>query len=116
MTRLMLVLVILVAPPLQAMAESKHTAAQLREALTGNTVSGVLGPRHYRQYFDPNGSTTYVEQSRPPTRGTWRVADDGRFCSVWGQAESCYDVVLNGNEITWGPGYSAAKIAPGNLL
>ena len=62
-------------------------------------MTGTFGPRHYRQYFGSDGKTTYVEQGRRPTFGTWSVTDEGRFCSVWGQTESCYDVVLDGASI-----------------
>ena len=116
MARLILALMLLSVPLIGAAAEPSHTADQLRAALAGNTVTGIFGPRHYRQYFDASGDTTYVEQGRRPTRGTWRVTEEGHFCSVWGQTESCYDVVLNGADITWGPDWPTASIVPGNQL
>ncbi|HVV24905.1 MAG TPA: hypothetical protein VHF06_36075 [Pseudonocardiaceae bacterium] len=44
------------------------------------------------QTFEPDGTTVYVEHGRP-TRGTWYVDDDGRFCSFWPPSyRACYDL------------------------
>lgn len=44
------------------------------------------------QDFDPDGSTTYVENGRP-TRGEWYLDDNNQFCSFWPPSyRACYDL------------------------
>ena len=40
--------------------ERPLTGDEIRAALSGNTVEGVQDGVDWKQYFDPNGQTTYV--------------------------------------------------------
>ena len=83
-----------------AAAEDPET---LRQALSGATVVGAWNGTPYRQTFGEDGSTTYVEGGRP-SFGSWRIADDGDYCSVWPPApsENCYGVELEPDgALTW---------------
>jgi hypothetical protein len=54
-------------------------AANMRAALTEATL--VFGDGA-TQAFTADGTTTYVENSRP-TRGEWSIVKDGEFSSFW---------------------------------
>ena len=84
----------------------KITAEEFRQLLSGNTMNGVWGETHYQQYFDPGGRTIYQEQGMQPTFGTWRINEQGRYCSVWppSKAEACYDVAKDNETLLWSDG------------
>ncbi len=82
------------------------SADEFNQLLSGNTMKGVWGEANYQQYFDPNGQTTYQEEGKPETFGTWRIADNGQFCSIWppSKDEFCYDVLKDGETLLWADG------------
>ena len=41
--------------------------------LSGNTAVGVLDGQAYRQYFDADGTTIYVQDGETSLHGIWRV-------------------------------------------
>ena len=84
------------------LAERKD-AEGLRAYLTGNILIGVWGKANTRQYFAPSGSTWYQEGENAQSHGTWRVRDDGRYCSVWppSRHESCYEVSFIDDVLFW---------------
>lgn len=86
-------------------AESRD-AEGLSEYLTGNILIGTWGKSNTRQYFAPSGSTWYQEEDNPQSHGTWRVKDDGKYCSVWppSRAESCYTVTFIDDVLFWHSG------------
>ena len=79
------------------------TAQEFRALITGNSIVGDWAGRPYKQYFAPGGGTDYVEKGKSMTHGRWRIADDGRYCSVWPPSanESCYHVQRDGNTLVW---------------
>jgi hypothetical protein len=81
-------------------AEQKMTGAEIRAALTGNSVRGFWGQTEYKSFFDVDGSTIYHAKGRDPDRGRWR-ATDTQYCSTWRDTESCYDLYRNGDMIIW---------------
>ncbi len=87
------------------LAEQKD-AEGLRAYLTGNILVGVWGKSNTRQYFAPSGTTWYQEADNPQSTGTWRVRDDGKYCSVWppSRHESCYDVSFMDDVLFWHSG------------
>ena len=98
---LALVLVLAVAAAAALAAAEKLTATEIREALTGNTVDGIWGGKHYRSYFAPNGSTVYKPKGFPPDQGRWKVDETkDQYCSWWPRSGwGCYDVYREGDRI-----------------
>lgn len=96
------------------------TGAEIRTALEGNTVLGVQDGEAWKQYFDPNGRTTYVSGGRA-SPGRWSVRGD-KYCSQWPPSErwDCYAVTGNGNRMTFVPDGGGADwpftVANGNQL
>ena len=99
------------------------TGAEIREAFSGNTIDGVWGAAEtsYKQYFDPSGSTIYVQEGSRPSQGIWWT-NRNRYCSNWppSTAESCYEVRRDGDRLLWvAPGGEAlypSTVLPGNRL
>ena len=87
----------------QATEPTSVTQDELEELLIGNTITGVWDSHHYRQYFDNNGDTVYVEKGRPPTTGKWRISALGMYCSSWSrsQGEACYAAKRDGKQLLW---------------
>lgn len=86
---------------------AKQKDAEALEAyLSGNILIGVWGKSNTRQYFSPSGSTWYQEEDSPQSHGTWRVRDDGKYCSVWppSRHESCYEVSFIDDVLFWHSG------------
>jgi hypothetical protein len=87
--------------------ETIMTAEEFQKILSGNTMIGEWAGTPYRQYFSESGSTIYLSNGSQ-SEGTWRIADDGKYCSVWppSPAESCYKVTRQGEELIWYSGSS----------
>ena len=85
---------------------STMTADAFNQLLSGNTMNGVWGEYNYKQYFNPNGETTYQEEGKPETYGTWRINDEGQFCSIWPPSadEYCYVVLKDDETLLWEDG------------
>jgi hypothetical protein len=85
-----------------AQEEITMTPEEFREILTGNTMIGEWAGSPYRQYFSETGQTSYLSNGSQ-TEGTWRIADDGKYCSVWPPSpiEACYTVTRKGDELIW---------------
>ena len=103
MIRLLVAVALLLNVAVDAMAESRLlNAAEVNEALTGNTARGVEPGPAFLQYFDANGVTTYATRSAPVDHGRWRVDDDGRYCSQWRDGGwACYEVWAEGDRVVW---------------
>ncbi|MDX1710226.1 MAG: hypothetical protein R3316_03715 [Rhodovibrionaceae bacterium] len=87
---------LLVLPALSTNAadeEQPLTGAEIKAALSGNTVFGEQDGTKWKQYFAPDGSTTYISGDDDPSPGKWRV-DGDTFCSLWPPASDwdCYDM------------------------
>ena len=103
--------------------ERKLSAAEIEEALTGNTIEGDWAGRPYKSYFDPSGSTIYAEDGRQPSMGRWKAdAVKGAYCSWWEVSGwACYEVLDGGpDRIIWvSPGsgkHYPAKVLTGKQL
>lgn len=106
-----LVLVFVVASTfVWAQEETNMNPEEFRELLSGNTMIGEWATIPYRQYFSENGTTIYLSNGSQ-SEGTWHIADDGKYCSIWppSPAESCYRVTRKGEEIIW---YSGSNRYP----
>lgn len=110
--------ILLVAAPALA-DERKLDEAEIRALLGNNTVTGEDRNGPWRQFFDANGATTYVQGTEPPSNGRWSIRA-GKYCSQWPPSDSwaCYDVTGDPSAdpapITW-IGESGARF-PGLVL
>ncbi len=79
------------------------TAEQIRQLLSGNTISGTWSGTTYKQYYHSNGVTVYVEDGRPPSRGKWRVKEDtNEYDSWWEQTGwTPYVVMMTNDGFAW---------------
>ena len=86
-----------------ALAEPNEVAGdELATLLTGNSIDGVWGETHYIQYFAASGRTLYKADGSPGDWGTWRINEDGQYCSTWrGGGESCYLVIDINGALNW---------------
>lgn len=97
-------------------------ADELSAALSGKTVAGVRDGVHWRQYFDANGVTTFIQKGGRSSYGEWEIRD-GRYCSVWPPSSiwTCYDTrVESDDQVTFvenskGPDWSG-KLYEGNRI
>ena len=100
--------------------ERPLSGAEIKSSLSGNTVSGVQDGEAWKQYFDPNGQTTYVSGGRA-SPGRWAVRGD-KYCSQWPPSErwDCYEVTGNGNRMSFVPDGGGADwpftVVSGNQL
>ena len=94
------------------------TQAHLKQLLSGNTLEGNWDGRPFIQHFAENGTTRYREDGGETSHGTWRVIDNGQYCSIWPPfpRETCYDVLVKGNNILWKSGgkLHPSVISPGD--
>ena len=99
----LLTALVIVGPQPALGEERKLSGQQIREALTGNTVSGEWGGTPYKSYFRPDGLTVYKPKDRPEESGRWRVDEENdQYCSWWARTGwSCYNVYRDGKTIIW---------------
>jgi len=96
------------------------TGTEIRAALEGNTAGGIQDGEAWKQYFDPNGQTTYVSGGRA-SPGRWSVRGD-KYCSQWPPSErwDCYRMTGDGDQLTFVPDGGGADwpftVTKGNQL
>jgi hypothetical protein len=95
------------------------TPEEFQNILSGNTMIGEWAGTPYRQYFSENGTTIYLSNGSQ-SEGTWRITEDGKYCSVWppSPAEACYIVTRKDQELVWYSGSSRypAVVVEGDQL
>lgn len=105
-TSVLLVALACTVPTATHAAERKLGEAEIRTLLDNNTVAGEDKQGAWKQFFDANGATTYVQGTEPPSHGRWTVRG-GKYCSQWPPAEgwACYEVTSDPTAdpvpITW---------------
>ena len=118
---LSLLLLTAFAPPSWS-AEQSMTAAEIKTALSGNTIDGTWAGSKYKQYYGENGFTMYLAEGSKPSPGKWRVnADTDDYESWWestgwtpykmtrdgetyywiGETEKHPFVILEGKQVKW---------------
>ncbi|MEM7207639.1 MAG: hypothetical protein AAF434_07440 [Pseudomonadota bacterium] len=104
-------------PPAHATTPNQ---TELLAMIKGNSSVGHWAGTPYKQFFNANGSTRYDEEGRRPSQGTWRVASDGKYCSVWppSSRETCYSLVVDGRDIYWQSGdkHYKSTVVDGNIF
>ncbi|MEQ9640292.1 MAG: hypothetical protein RIM84_09735 [Alphaproteobacteria bacterium] len=86
-----------------AAAQERLTAAEIAEALTGNTAIGEYQGTAFRQYFHNDGSTLFRREGQGrPDVGKWRTTDENEYCAWWATSGwSCYWMSRVGDKVTW---------------
>lgn len=98
------------------------SAADLQEALAGNTAIGNWLGTDYRQFFDADGATIYLPEGGAESMGKWQVVEStGLFESLWNDRPpwTAYEVHRNGDTWFWtGQGVELSEfvIVEGNQL
>jgi len=77
--------------------------SEFQELILGNTMIGEWAGQPYKQFFNADQTTIYQEENHPPTNGTWRINEQGQYCSVWppNPQEACYNVTREGDNMLW---------------
>ena len=106
------------------------TEAQIRQAIVGNTISGVEDGKSYAEYYQPDG---YIHGAEPEGLyvGEWRTTGRNLCVRYFDKGEGpdreevgsgtigaweCMGVEINGSSFAWvkdGERYKA-KLVPGN--
>ena len=101
MGRFAIVLLAILSAPVASADERPLSEAEMVAALSGRTAISTDPASPYRQYFDPDGETTYVPDGGTPDVGLWRVTA-GQYCSQWGgDGWDCYDMIGEDDAVTW---------------
>jgi hypothetical protein len=101
------------------------TEAEIRQAIIGNTVSGIEDGKSYTEYFQPDGHI-HGQEPEGPYVGEWRI-DGPSFCVRYFDKEDeagsgsigaweCMGVEIQGSLFAWikdGERYKA-QLVPGN--
>jgi hypothetical protein len=121
MKRLLIACLILVSGSL--CAADKLSAQQVKSLMVGNTINGFneVFKVDYTVYFSPEGKIVLVTPKGKRT-GSWRIAEDGHFCSLFPtEQEVCTNVVPH-TEGTYQrvkddgtPTHTLKKFTPGNV-
>ncbi|WP_300551038.1 hypothetical protein [Roseovarius sp.] len=71
-------------PCLPATAAPTAIAAdEITALLTGNTIVGTWSGTRYHQYFEANGTTTYIAEGGRSDQGRWRANPDTNEYESW---------------------------------
>lgn len=83
-----------------AWAAAPLTADQVRTLIGGNSAAGfadALG-KNYTAYYAPDGKLTQMLENNKRRQGTWKITDDGHFCTQFPtESERCTRVVQSEN-------------------
>tara|TARA_R110002072_G_scaffold259221_1_gene417835 strand:- start:60 stop:410 length:351 start_codon:yes stop_codon:yes gene_type:complete len=102
--------VMLMAAPLAA--ADMASGAQIKAAVSGNTVQGgMTDGTAYTEFYDPDGTIKAVDYS-----ADWSI-DGDKMCFDYGEGGECWNVVIDGDTVTWmndGVSEGTGTILPGN--
>ena len=93
--------------PPQSISEQgpvRVSASDVVAALAGNTAVGNWVGEDYRQFFDNDGSTTYVPDGGRSSVGQWRVDETtSTYESLWPPIDrwDAYEVFRDGDQWFW---------------
>lgn len=95
-----LVLLALIALSANSWAANPLTATEIKTLIAGNSAAGfadALG-KNYTAYYSPEGKLTQVLENGKRRQGTWKIADDGHFCTQFPtESERCTKIFPSGN-------------------
>lgn len=92
--RPVLVLMLLATP---AAAQETASGAEIRSAITGNTVAGsMLASGAYTEFYGADGAIKGKDYS-----GNWSI-DGNKMCFAYGtDPTTCWAVQISGDQLTW---------------
>jgi hypothetical protein len=94
MKRTTLLLMLTLSCP--AWAAAPLSAVQIKDLIAGNSAAGfadALG-KNYTAYYAPDGRLVQAMEGKPARQGTWKITDDGQFCTSFpSEKERCTKVV-----------------------
>lgn len=96
--------ILIALTPIPAPAdETKLTAAEIFDLLTGATIAGDWNGTRYTQSFSADGHTLYAPSGGRPDAGRWRIARDAdAYESHWRNSGwSRYEIVRDGSTLFW---------------
>lgn len=95
-----LAMMILLTASSAAWAGAPLTADQVRQLISGNSASGfadALG-KNYTAHYTADGKLIQVLENKKRRQGTWKIMDDGHFCTQFPtEPERCTRVVPSDN-------------------
>ncbi len=81
-------------------AAAPLSADQVKSLIAGNSAPGfadALG-KNYTAYYSPEGKLTQVLDNKKRRQGSWKISDDGQFCTQFpSESERCTRVVPSEN-------------------
>ena len=98
------------------------TGEQIKQGVLGNSIVSDAPSGPFRVYF-PDEERVLGRHSRHyHDEGAWRVTEQGiclRWNNWWGNVERCFEIVRDGDVITWidpyGDAVSDVTLVPGNI-
>lgn len=82
--------------PFAALAETPATADAIRATIIGNTVQGGMSDgTAYTEFYAIDGTIKGKDYT-----GLWTL-DGDRMCFAYGEAPTCFGVVIAGDQVTW---------------
>jgi hypothetical protein len=79
-----------------ALAQDAATAEVIRSTLSGNTVQGSMADgAGYTEFYAADGVIKGADYT-----GAWTLEGD-KMCFAYGEAQTCYAVSFNGDQVTW---------------
>jgi len=83
-----------------AIAAAPLSADQAKALIAGNSAAGfadALG-KNYTAYYSPEGKLTQVLDNKKRRQGTWKIVDNGNFCTQFpSEPERCTKVIPSEN-------------------
>jgi hypothetical protein len=86
-------------PAAGSAAEEKMSAAEIRELLPSNTLSGINEKRiRVQVYHDPSGTMEGMKRRQGVHfySGNWTITDEGQYCQQWNgwraKASGCFHI------------------------
>lgn len=121
MKRLLIVCLLLVSGA--ACAANNLSAAQVKSLMVGTTIDGFneIKGVDYTVFFNPDGKIVLVT-AKGKRMGSWRIADDGHFCSLFPTEQEVCTFVTPHTEGAYRrvkddgtPTHTLKKFTPGNV-
>lgn len=82
------------------LAGAPLTAAQVKDLIAGNSAAGfadALG-KNYTAHYALDGKLTQVLDNKKRRQGTWKIVEDGHFCTQFPtETERCTRVIASEN-------------------
>ena len=90
---------LMLAAPLSALlpamaAQVRLDAGEIETLLTGNTIVGTWSGSGYRQYYDADGTTTYVPDDGRADTGRWRTDPETDEYKSWWRSTGWIDYAM----------------------